>query len=128
MLNHNRYSLGTPETNLRGLSTLMALRVLRSTLSSSFSSSSLSDGSSGVRIVMYLQRDHYVGTNVDKILVVSTGRAFLALFLEPGWGLVKNVRTPPFFSFLTFSFGLSWPGGLVKKVSGILLITLTHGT
>lgn len=47
--------LGTPETSLRGLSTRMARRVRRSTPSSTFLPEADLVGSSGVRMVMYLQ-------------------------------------------------------------------------
>ena len=51
--------LGTPETSLRGLRTLMALRVLRSTLSCSASAPGPASLPAAEMIVMNLRSNYY---------------------------------------------------------------------
>lgn len=60
--------LGTPDTNLRGRKTLIARSVRRSTPSSFFTpdSSKEDSGSSGVKIVMYLEHKKGVGRKKRK--------------------------------------------------------------
>ncbi len=61
--------LGTPETSLSGLRTLMALSVLRSTplVSSSSPPPDWLAGLSGVSVVMYLKRQRYQTAHYAKI-------------------------------------------------------------